>query len=370
MKVVVFFGGKSCEHNVSIITGMQTIKALKTRFDVIAVYIDQQGTFWTGKDLEKIESYKKGAKPKKIKVFLSPASNILYNEKGKAISQIDSAILATHGYGGEDGCLQGLLSLCNIPFSGSGVLASAVGMDKVFMKKIFAQSGLPLVPYIAVSKDEYKNERVLVIEKIRKQLIFPLIVKPASGGSSIGISVAKDLTALFEAIKVGFLWDNTIIIENCLSDFVEYNCAVLGDKFNAVTSEIERPIATNNFLSYQDKYARKQKGTGREFPAAVSMELRKKIKTLAKQAFCSINGGGVARIDFLYDGVNLFVNEINTIPGSLSFYLFKEGDVTLSFTDLLERLIHFAKERKAAQDALQYRYESNYELQGMGGKSK
>ena len=389
MTVAVFFGGKSCEHNISIITGIQAMAALKGRHSVVPVYIDNSGKFFTGYNLTSLDAFKSSnagnKKYKRVPVFLAGGSNNLYNARGKVIATIDAALLATHGYGGEDGCLQGLLSLCGIPFTGSGVLASSCGMDKSVMKKLFIADGLPVLPYISFTKKEYKQQLYSLVEKIKSELTFPLIVKPTSGGSSIGISVAKDFTELFVAITAGFKWDNKIVIENALTDYTEYNCAILGSGNDLIVSAIERPLSSGEILSYKDKYLSGNKSTKgsastraigaklqtskigqastkREFPAHISKELEQKIKTLSKKAFTSILASGVARVDFLYDGTNLFVNEINTIPGALSNYLFTKGENKLTFIELTDKLLQIAIDTKKEQNNLQFIYESAYKF--------
>ncbi|MCL2847123.1 MAG: hypothetical protein FWE13_00015 [Firmicutes bacterium] len=387
MTVAVFFGGKSCEHNISIITGIQAMAVLKSRHTVVPVYIDNDGKFFTGSGLTTLDAFKsenkKDKRYKKMPVTLTPSSNYLYSTKGKAICKINVALLATHGYGGEDGCLQGLLSLCGIPFTGSGVLASSSGMDKSVMKKLFIFDKLPVLPYISFTKREYRSELYAIVERIKRELVFPLIVKPAGGGSSIGIGVAKDFPQLFERISAGFKWDARVVVENALENFTEYNCAVLGEGDNLIVSEIEKPFSSGEILTYKDKYLSGNKGkrengsvnsakqsskigqasAKREFPAKIDKELDLKIKSLAKLAFSSIGASGVARIDFLYSSSGeLFINEINTIPGALSNYMFTKGDNKLAFSDLLEKMLDIALEIKRERDALKYIYESGYVL--------
>ena len=362
MKIAVFFGGKSCEHNISRITGAQVMRALSGRHEVIPVYIDQSGVFWTGKDLITPDAFKKDAKPRKTRVIIRLSSGRLYSEKGKAITKIDAAVLATHGFGGEDGCLQGLLTLAGIPFTGSGVAASALGMDKILMKKIFERNGLPVLPYVSFTAAEYRDGLFSVVERIKEELRFPMIVKPAKAGSSIGISVAHDFPELFGAIAAALLWDNAAVVENALlPGFTELNCAVIGCGKELTASEIEQPVSTAEFLTFRDKYVQKggkgKGGTRKNFPADIAPDLTESVKNLAKRAFSAIGASGVARIDFLHDGENLYVNEINTIPGALSYYLFSQGADKMSFAELLDRLIEIAIGVKREADALTYVYE-------------
>jgi len=366
MKVAVFFGGKSCEHNISIITAVQAMRVLGVRHDIIPIYIDNEGIFWHGEELKEMRAFKKDKKVKKQRVTFMGGSKNLYSVKGKILATVDVALLCTHGFGGEDGCLQGLLSLCGIPFTGSGVLASSIGMNKIYSKKMFERDFLPILPYVGFNKTEYKNDLYSLVEKIKTELTFPLIVKPASLGSSIGITVAHDFPELFEAISNAFLWDNEVVIENALVNYLEYNCAAIGDGGDILLSEIERPISSSEFLTYKDKYLNKQKGqsgTKKEFPAKIDSKLASKIKILTRKAFKAIGASGVARIDFLLsEEGQLYVNEINTIPGALSNYLFTKGDNFLSFADLLDRLLDIAVVRQKRSDDLQFVYKSAYEL--------
>ncbi|MCL2797722.1 MAG: D-alanine--D-alanine ligase [Firmicutes bacterium] len=373
MKIAVFFGGKSCEHNISLITGAQVMRALASRHEVIPVYIDKAGAFFTGKELAKPGAFKKGANPKKIPAVIRPASDKLYSKSGKALYKIDAAVLATHGFGGEDGCLQGLLTLAGIPFTGSGVAASALGMDKILMKKLFERAFLPTLPYVALAAAEYRDTLSGVVENIKKELRFPMIVKPAGGGSSIGISVAHGFPELFEAINAALLWDNAAVVENALPPgFTELNCAVLGNGNELIASEIEQPVSAEEFLTFREKYLANPggksgrggvKGKGgaggarKKFPADIPEALSEKVKSYAKRAFSAVGASGVARVDFLYDGEVLYVNEINTIPGALSYYLFSHGPHKMTFPDLLDRLVGLAIKVKTEADKLTYVYE-------------
>ena len=365
VNIAVFFGGKSCEHNISIITGMQVMQALKGQHHAVPVYIDKEGVFWTGKDLDRLQGVKKGAKVHKTRVTLQPSSQCLYSLKGKTIIKIDAAVLATHGFGGEDGCLQGLLTLAGIPYTGSGVLASALGMNKIYMKKVFEREFLPVLPYVSFTSGEYRADLFSVVERIKTTLRFPMIVKPASAGSSIGISVAHSFPELFEAVSAAFLWDNAAVVENALpAGFTELNCAAIGVGADVVCSEIEQPVSAAEFLTFADKYVQKNKGMRKNFPAKISEGLAEKVKSYTRRAFMAIGAAGVSRVDFLCDGESLFVNEINTIPGALSNHLFSCGSERMTFADLLDRLIVIAIKVKQEADGLTYVYQPAYELTG------
>jgi D-alanine-D-alanine ligase len=369
MKIAVFFGGKSCEHNISVITGIQTMRALKQKHEVFPVFIDGEGRFFTGKDLTGFDAVSKKSKVKRRPLSFIPSSGALHTVDGKLVSRIDAAVLCTHGYGGEDGCLQGLLTLCGIPFTGSGVSASALGMNKVLMKKIFEREKLPVLPYAVFRADEYRDDLFSVVERIKTSLKFPMIVKPAGGGSSIGISVAHDYPELFEAIKIAVGFDNVVVVENALTNFTELNCAAIGVGGDIAVSEIEQPLSASGFLSFEDKYVFKTKrdaGAKRIFPAGLPPEIVKKVKGFTQRAFKALGAAGVARADYLLDGETLYINEINTIPGALSNYLFSAGAHKLSFIELLDRMIEIALKVKKDADGLKYAYESSYVLNPAG----
>lgn len=347
MNVAVLFGGKSCEHNVSIVTGVQALAAFPKAHKGIPVYIDEEGIWHTGEAYAHIETYrKKGKKAGKV-VCLHPSSPYLFTESGKKLCRIDAALLCNHGAFGEDGCLQGLLEIADIPYTGSGVAASAVGMDKEMQKRLFMQAGLSVLPYVAFTADDYVNDSYTVVERLKNELRFPMIVKPCNLGSSIGISLAHDYNELFIAVRVALSFDSRVVVENALEDFDEYNCAVLLGK----PSEVEKPIGWKEFLTYEDKYLSKREGTGREFPAPVSDALRARIRESAASAYAAVGADGVARVDFLCKGDELYVNEINTIPGSLAAYFYEGG-----FAFVIEKLLARAKEVYAIKQRRKFAY--------------
>ena len=366
MNVAVFFGGKSCEHNISIITGMQALQAIAKKHNVIPVYIDSNGVWRTGKKFSDINTYKKDDCGGGKRVHLSPASPFLCSEHGRKIAKIDVALLCNHGLNGEDGSLQGLLRLSGVPYTGSGVLASCVGMDKITMKRLFMQAGLNVLPFVSFSRIAYEKSMFEITERIKKELRFPLIVKPSNLGSSIGISIAHDFEELFKAVKVALMWDNSVLVENALEDFTELNCAVLGYGDDSLASEVEQPVGWTEFLTYDDKYLKKIKGGGRKFPAEIDSEMRDKVRLTAQKAFSYLGCAGVARVDFLLKDGELFINEINTIPGALSNYLFvspktreektENAEKDIDFEELIERLIKIALLRYEEEENLTYSY--------------
>ena len=358
MTVAVISGGKSCEHNVSIVTGVQAIGEFPPEHKAIPIYIDEKGVWHTGKEYADIATYRTGKNKAHAgkEVHLRPSSPYLYTKNGKKLVKLDCCLLCNHGMNGEDGSLQGLLQLSGIPYTGSGVLASAAGMDKAVMKRLFAAADIPVVPYVALDCDEYVRDAYAAIEQIKRDLRFPLIVKPCNLGSSIGIGLAHDYNELFAAVRVAFEWDTRAVIETALENFEEFNCAVLCGE----PSEVEKPVGWKDYLTYEDKYLSKSEGVGREFPAAIDNDLREKIRTLAVAAYKAVGADGVARVDFLYKDGELFVNEINTIPGSLAAYFF-EGGTPVVTRALLEQAVAEHARRKR----LKYAYKP---FRGENGK--
>ena len=279
MKIAVFYGGKSCEHSVSVVTGVSVISALElSGVEVYAIYIDKNGLWWRVKNYSQLSAYsdEKLLKRKRVQLVVGEKKLVI----GLKRVEIDCAVLCLHGAYGEDGCIQGALSLSFIPYTGSGVLGSAIGLDKVYSKLAFSSSSLKITDYFTVSKADWENDAV---KKLALNLGYPLVVKPRSLGSSIGVSVACDDEQLTDAINLAMQWDNGVIVEKKVENLVEFNCAVIGDGENYEVSEIEKPFAHDEILSFADKYQRGGfKGEGsRQFPAKIPDKLTKKIKNCA-----------------------------------------------------------------------------------------
>jgi D-alanine-D-alanine ligase len=250
---------------------------------------------------------------------------------------------AVHGTNVEDGALHGMFQMNGVPCAFGSVLSSAVGMDKVVMKQVFQSNNLPVVEYVWFLRSSYEEKREEILEAI-ENIGYPLIVKPANLGSSVGISKAKNHEELLFAIQVALAYDRKIIVEKCIENVREINCAVLGYENDLTASLCEEPVGWKEFLTYEDKYVNKKKDASeskRRIPADIQKEVEDRIKEYAKMAFNAIDCCGDARIDFLYDGNNIYVNEINTIPGSIAFYLW-EG-MGISFTDLVTKIIEYAE---------------------------
>lgn len=371
--VAVLFGGRSVEHEVSIITGMQVIENIdKTKYNVIPIYVDKEGKWLTGNSLMEFKNYKdnnlKDAQEIILSynygdnnIYLSPRTTGLF--KKKIIDRVDIAFPAFHGMNGEDGTVQGIFELMDIPYVGPGVLGSAVGMDKIVMKDVYKANNLPIVEYIWFYRSKWLDNREEVLRAIEGKLTYPMFIKPANLGSSIGISKAKDRDELIEAIEVAIRYDRKVIVEQAIEEAREINCAILGYDDELVTSLCEEPIGWKEILTFEDKYinsSAKVKGTSerKRIPAEIDDDLRLEIEELAKQAFKVIDARGVSRVDFLVDKSNkVYINEINTIPGSMAFYLW-EGK-GYSFKKLIDELINIAIKVHEEKKRNSYSYEAN-----------
>lgn len=376
IQIGVFFGGKSVEHEISVISALQTIAAIdKNKYEIVPVYISKSGEFYAGDQLLEVNNYKNINNLLRLCTKVRFSSNYgdsnLYNaQKGifdkQIVTKIDVAFPVLHGTNGEDGTIQGLFELIGLPYVGCNVLGSAIGMDKIIMKMALRESGIPIVDYVwFYSKDWLKN-KAEISAKINK-LGFPVIVKPANLGSSVGISKAANEDELEDAISLASCFSNRIVIEQMVVNLREINCSVLGDYENAETSVCEEPVKQGDFLTYQDKYVNNSKGGGskgmtstkRIIPAPISDEMTKAIQEYALQTFRVLGSAGVSRIDFMIDDntKNIYVNEINTIPGSLSFYLWEATNKT--FQELVSKLIDIALKAHREKNNLTLTYDSN-----------
>lgn len=364
IKVGVIFGGESVEHEVSIISAIQAMNKIdQEKYDIIPIYITKDREWYTGDMLKDIEVYEDLDLVKKygknVVLYYKNGSYVLQNKKFPKgiVTDIDIAFPIVHGTNVEDGVLQGYLQSIGIPFVGGDVYASAVGQDKVYMKALFKDSDLPMTKYVWFYDCDYKNDSEEVIKKVNK-LKYPVIVKPACTGSSVGIKVVDDESELVEAIDDAIQYDNKILVEEVVTDLKEVNISVVGNYEHQKTSEIEEVISANKFLTYADKYIGGGKGklkgmkmpmktpskgmasANRKLPADLSDKMRKEVEEIAVKAFKVLGSAGVCRIDFLIDekAKKVYVNEINSIPGSLAFYLWEAAGV--KYTELLDELIN------------------------------
>ena len=378
--VVVIFGGKSTEHDISILTSFQVRENIdKTKYNVIPVYIDKSGKWWIGEKLNKLETFKQFKANNLSECAILPDSQYLYIKKFnhyKKHVKINFAFLCNHGKNGEDGTLQGLLELSNITYSSSSVLASSNGIDKISQKRIFESLSLPVVPYLPLSKVEYEamNNQLKI-----DSMAFPLIVKPNSLGSSIGVSICKNQKQLKQALDLAFCFDDTVIIEMFIKKLKEVNISVLGNSQQVLLSQTEQPLTKDKFLTFNEKYCKGKKNKkitnkikpynklsdgglnnmGRIMPAKITQEQDEMIKTYSTIVFKQLKCKGVIRIDYIIDqnDETLYINEVNTIPGSFANYLWK--DKGYDFTALLDEIIKLCEQEKQLQEKLKLTFESN-----------
>lgn len=393
VKVGVFFGGKSVEHEVSIISALQAVRYIdKEKYDVIPIYITKNNEMYVGEDIGNIEKYKN------IKELIKNSQRIvllnnmdkleLYKYPFKKLANnyydyIDVAFPIVHGTNVEDGSLQGYLKTLNIPFVGCDVTSSAVGMDKYIMKTILKDNNIPVLNCLRFNAYEYNVNAEEVVASVENSINYPIIVKPINLGSSVGIKIAHNKEELYEALEYSFSFAKNVLVEKAIVNLKEINCSVLGDYEEAKASECEEPIGSDEILSYEDKYiSGGSKKTGskgmtsldRKLPADISNELKCKIQDLAIKAFKALNCNGISRIDFMIDldTNEVYVNEINTIPGSLSFYLWKATGT--EYTELLDSLINLALKRDREEKDISYSFDTNIlegvNLGGLKGSKK
>ncbi len=354
LNVVVLFGGVSVEHEVSIISALQAMAAIdESKYEVIPVYQSKQSIFYSGELLKSIENFKNLddllKKTPQVSFVKEKQKHYLIELKGIRNKRIpiDLVIPVVHGRLVEDGSIQGFLESIGIPYAGSDVMASAIGQDKVFMKLAFETAKIPTVKWVSFTQSEYLKNKENCIS-ISETLKYPVILKPASLGSSVGISYVKDRETLVKALQTAFSFDAKVIVEKAVENLREINCSILSDGKHTLASALEEVYMKDAILSYSDKYlgnSGKSKGmasTSRECPAKLDEKLTKEIQDLAIACFKSLGCNGVARMDFLMDSKTgkIYANEINTIPGSLSFYLWEASGK--SFTTLMDTLIQQA----------------------------
>ena len=396
INLLVFFGGKSTEHDISIISALQAMENLdRDKYDVYPVYIDKLGDFYFHKELllssknfKNINLLKKSCErvtliKDKQKVYLNTIDKKLFSD-GK-IANIDIVLPIVHGTNVEDGNLQGYIHTLGLPCVGCDTLSSGLGMDKYVMKQFLKAEGLPVIEGYRFDINDYKNIDKL-ITTIEEKLRYPMIIKPVNLGSSIGISKADNKQKLKESLDLAFSFSNLVIVEKAIVDLRELNCAVLGDRFDCMTSAVEEPFGNDEILSFQDKYMSGSKGsksglsfskTGakssdsnvgaksgmaslkRQVPAKIDKNMEENVKTLAMKTFKTLGCSGVARIDFILDKNNndIYINEINTIPGSLSYYLFTP--IGIEYKELLDRMIKIALDNQRREQNLQFSFESS-----------
>ena len=377
IKVVVAFGGESVEHEISILSAHQVMQAMNPmKYEVIPLYIAKDGRLLyhpLNTELERFENLDK-VEREGYEVSLQRRGNRFYmcpNKYSFLRKEIsfDMVFPILHGTHGEDGTFQGYLSTLHIPYIGCSVLGGAIGQDKIIMKQILEDSGLPVAPWFYWTLLKPLDDTFF---RKAERLSYPLIVKPANLGSSIGVAKVENEVELHRAMIEAYQYDDRVVIEKAIEHVQEINCAVLGDEQTCEASVLEEVLSSKDILSYADKYVCGEgvKGivsTRRCIPARIDEELALEIQTLAKECFRCLCASGTGRIDFLYnrETKDLYINEINTIPGSLAFYLWEKSD--LPFPKLIDRLVQIAKKRYAQEQKRVYSYSVNIlRLQGKG----
>lgn len=387
INVGVMFGGKSTEHDISIISAIQAINYMdRDKYDVTPIYITKSNEFYIGENIGKIESYTK------LDTLLKESTRVIpVNENGKVnlirypmkkfgnnvIASIDVAFPIVHGTNVEDGTLQGFLSMLNIPYVGCDVTASAVGMDKYVMKTVLAENNIPVLSCLRFTSSDFDSSVESMIAKIEEKIGYPVIVKPINLGSSIGISKADNKDELYASLDTAFSYADKILVERAIINLKEINCAVLGDYKDAQASECEEPVNGDEILTFENKYmsgSKNAKGAkigsskagsqgmaslARKIPADISENRREEIRKMAVDAFKCLGCSGVTRIDFMIDmdEDKVYLNEVNTIPGSLSFYLWEP--IGLPYGKLLDNMINLAFKREREMSELTFSFDSS-----------
>ncbi len=329
--IAVFFGGQSTEHDISCITGVLTANAVDYyKYKVVPIFVSRDGKWFTGEVLKDISFYSSPNLKKLKAVTITAGDNTLYEVKRgklKKLENIACAINCMHGEKGEDGSLYGVLSLSGIAVVGSGITASGVAIDKVATKQALNGIKVKTLPYLLVSDDKD-------LDKAEKKFGYPMIVKPVTQGSSIGVNKVSDRRQLEKSVLKAKKFDDRIIVEKCAENFFEINVAVYKGEKGLVVSLCEMPKTKSEFLTFEDKYISGE----REFPAPISESLSNKIRSIAKKLYIELNFSGVIRVDFIVSGGEVFVNEINSVPGSMAYYLFYENikGYTYMLTDMIE----------------------------------
>lgn len=398
LKVAVIYGSRTCEHDVSIVSALQAMDNLdKNEYEIVPVYIARDGQWYTGRLLRNITFYS-AFKPELVthvapvmsedgKLTLMPVTSIApHGFKGMVkvlmsnmnlgedtVEKCDVVLPVMHGMNGEDGTLQGLLELFNVPYTSTGVLGSALGMDKIAMKQFFRGCGLPVVDGMWFARSEWNKNHEEVINRVESSCPYPVYVKPANLGSSIGISRATDRQSLIKAIETAVEYDRRILVERGIEKPVEINCSALRIKGEVRASLCEMPASWEEFLTFDDKYLRGSKsgkGQGmeslaRKVPAPISDELTQRIQQMTTQVYNAMDCKGVVRIDYMLDGDGLYINEINIIPGSLAFYLWEP--LGISFKEMLDCMIEDAFTAYAEKNRSVFSYDSSILRSVQGG---
>ncbi|MGC9220208.1 MAG: D-alanine--D-alanine ligase family protein [Solirubrobacteraceae bacterium] len=392
LNVAVVFGGRSVEHDVSIITGIQACEVLSVRHRPLPVYIDRAGRWYAGERLLQIDAYRQ-ADFEELAVTFDVGAGVLTQRPSRQRGlrgrrggeptpfRPDVVLPATHGTQGEDGCLQGLLELSDLPYAGPTHEAAVLAMNKAITKALLRSAGVPVLDDLVLRREEFAiGQGAGSVKRVTERFSLPVYVKPVSLGSSIGVSRCSDESELLEALELAFELDRTVLVEPAVQAGIEVNCAVLGRPgVGPRASVCEQPVASNGFLSFEDKYMRggkapagKQAGKAgmssmqRLIPAPIPDEQAQQVKRLAEQTFTTLGCAGVARVDTLIDAHGqIYVNECNTIPGSFAFYLWEPAG--MPFADLMDELLELALAEHRERTRTTRTFESNLLTARAGG---
>ena len=377
----VIFGSRSCEREVAIISAVQLMNYVNPeKYDLVPVYIAPDGRWYTGKALRDMQTYvnfdprKAGLEEVKLdltagsgaRLAMRPGKGLFGKTEQVIVARLNVCVIVMHGLNGEDGTLQGLLELANLPYTSTGVAGSAIGMDKIMMKRFFQGCGFPVLPGIAIKASVYSADPKAVHDQVARDLGYPVFVKPANLGSSIGVSRADDEASLADALELAFEYDRRVLIEKGLDKPIELNCSVIGFDGEMEASPIEMPITHDQTLTFAEKYlsggGTKLSGMAslnRVLPAPIPDERRDEIQALSKRIFDELDCKGVVRIDYMWDRETdqLYITEINTIPGSLAFYLWQAKGV--KYSTLIDRMVDYALKAHAEKNERTFVYTSD-----------
>lgn len=386
--IAVFFGCRSVEHEVSIISAVQAMRSInRDKYDVTPVYVTKDGKMYTGEKMFEIESFRN------IDALLKESEEVFFIKSGDSVvmrravnkafrkakdTTIDLAFPIVHGTNCEDGTMSGYFEFLGLPYIGCDILSAAVGMDKAVFKSVLKSAGLPVLDCVTFRARQYGLDKDAIVDMLEKEIGYPMIIKPVNLGSSVGISKASDRAALIDAIDLAVSFADLVLAEHAVEALREINCSVLGDADNCEASVCEEPFMHDEILSYEDKYmgggknngpSKGMASLGRKIPADISEEKSNEIRDLACKIFKAMGASGVVRIDFMIDTATdtVYANEINTIPGSLAFYLWEATG--LSYTDMIDRLAELAFRRQRNRENLTYTIDTNI-LSGVSFGSK
>lgn len=376
----VIFGSRSCEREVAIISAVQLMNHVDPeKYDVIPVYISEQGVWYTGSALRSIKAFTpfnpdaKGVEQVALDITAGsgalianrPAKGLFGHPTQEVVARLEVCVIVMHGLNGEDGTLQGMLELANLPYTSTGVAGSAIGMDKIMMKQFFRGAGtLPCLPDCWFTRSMFEKDREAVLDRVESELGYPVFVKPANLGSSIGVSRANDREGLIDSLELAFDYDRRVLVEKGLDKPIELNCSVLGYDDDVEASPIEMPISGEEFLDFREKYLASGGSKGmaslhRILPAPIEDSLRDEIQRISCDIFRMLDCKGVVRIDYMFDRATeqVYITEINTIPGSLAFYLWENGGV--KYSQLIDRMVKAAVRAHEDRNMRNYAYTSD-----------